>query len=71
MIETPTETAREARVRRLARKHGYSLHKDRARSINLDHFGGYKLVNDEYNGIAFDSARYDLDLDDVEGFLAD
>ena len=70
MIETQTEVAREARLRRLARRYGYSLRKDRARSFNLDHFGGFMIVNDEINGIVA-GARYDLDLDDVESFFVD
>jgi hypothetical protein len=70
MIETQTDAAREARLRRLAKQQGYSLRKDRARSWNSDHFGGYMIVNDSINAIVAGS-RFDLDLDEVETFLAD
>lgn len=66
-----TETAREARVRRALWRQGrHVLRKDRARSINLDHFGGYMVVDADSNFIVA-GARYDLSLDDLEAQIAE
>jgi hypothetical protein len=67
-----SDQSREARVRRALRKigwFGYALRKDRARSWNLDHQGGYMLVDLEHNFIV-GGERYDWTLDDVEAWLA-
>ncbi len=36
--------AREARARRALRRQGYVLRKDRARTWNIDHHGGYMII---------------------------
>jgi hypothetical protein len=62
--------AREARLRRRARRYGLVLRKDRARSFNADHFGGYMLIDADRNVIVR-GERYELDLADVEACLDD
>jgi len=64
------DQAREARVRRNATRQGYALRKDRARSWNLDHFGGWMIIDANDNWIAA-GERFDLTLEDVEAWLAE
>jgi hypothetical protein len=64
------DAAREARARRLARRQGYVLRKDRARSFSVDHMGGYMVIDAAINGIVA-GQRYDLSLGEVEDFLKD
>lgn len=59
---------REARLRRLASSKGYRLAKDRARSWNCDHLGGYMILEDNR---LIAGERYELDLDGVETWLND
>jgi hypothetical protein len=61
------EQRREARLRRLARSGGYSLHKSRA-SISVDNLGDFMIVNDDMNAVVA-GERFDLTLDDVEEWL--
>lgn len=66
-------SVRESRLRRrLSRlgELGYLLRKDRARSITLDHQGGYQIVDPYRNWVVLGS-RYELDIDDVEAWLAE
>ena len=58
------EQPREARLRRLARRGGYSLHKSRA-GYSIDNLGGYMIV-DVYQNFIVDGERFNLTLDDVE-----
>jgi hypothetical protein len=44
-IESTTESAREARLRRLAHKQGLAVEKSRSRIWNIDHHGGYRIVD--------------------------
>lgn len=60
--------AREARVRRIARRMGLSIHKDRSRLPSMDRLGGYMLVNDRSNAIVA-GERFDLDLEQLEAEL--
>jgi len=46
------------------------LRKDRARSWNVDHQGGYMIV-DLYSNSLVAGQRFDLGLDDVEWWLAE
>jgi hypothetical protein len=64
------EARRVTRLRRLAWKQGYVIRKDRARTLNLDHQGGYMVIDANPNVIVT-GARYDLDLDDLETFLGE
>jgi len=61
------EKAREARLRRLARRGGYALHRSRA-GFSLDNFGDYMIVDDSMNVIVAGD-RFDLTLDDAEEWL--
>jgi hypothetical protein len=63
------EKAREGRVRRMARRRGYLVRKSR-RSVSLDNFGNYMLVESQRNLVALGS-RYEAKLDDIEAFLAE
>ena len=67
MQSTLAERRREARLRRLARRGGYSLHKSRA-GWSLDNFGEFMIVDDDINTIVA-GERFDLSLDDVEEWL--
>lgn len=61
----------EDRVRRLARRHGYRLHKSRQwKDVpNLDNFGEYMLIDADRNGIVLGS-RFDATLEEIEEFFS-
>jgi len=61
--------ATDSRLRRLARKNGYSLRRSRWRWRSVDNSGGYMIV-DENNCIILGS-RFDLGPSDVEAWFAD
>lgn len=65
-----TEKNRENRLRRQLRKQGLSLHKSRVQNPNVNNLGGYMIVNECYNAVAWGS-RFELDLDDVEDFISE
>ena len=67
MDSTLMERRREARLRRLARSGGYSLHKSRA-GFSADNFGDFMVVDDSRNFIVA-GERFDMTLDDVEEWL--
>lgn len=48
---------------------GSSSAKDRARSVSLDHFGEYMLVDADRNAIV-GGQRFDWTLDDIEDYLS-
>lgn len=58
----------DARLRRLARRHGYVLHRSR-RGISLDNLGGYMIV-DPYINACVAGSRFDLEPTDVEDWFA-
>jgi hypothetical protein len=60
---------REARARRQLARQGLTVRKDRVRTWNLDHHGGYMVVN-ESNYIV-GGQRFDLTLEDLERWAAD
>lgn len=62
---TKTEAAREARIRRALDGDGYGLRKDRARTPDVDHYGGFMIVDTNLN-VPVAGFRCDLDLDEVE-----
>ncbi len=64
-----SEKSQESRLRQLAKELGYELQKDRPQGRDMDHQGGYKVVNAE--GIAEAGEHFELTLDDVERFLTD
>ena len=60
---------RDARLRRLANRHGLALRKSRLRGTpHADDFGGYRII-DPYRNAIVRGERFDLDLDDVEEYL--
>ena len=61
------ERRRAARLRRLARRGGYSLHKSRA-GFSADNLGDFMVVDDSRNFIVA-GERFDMTLDDVEEWL--
>jgi hypothetical protein len=67
LITYKTDDRQEARVRRIARQHGYSIHKSR-RALSLDNFGGYMLIDVNTNAVVA-GPRFDLSLDDIEDWL--
>jgi hypothetical protein len=58
----------DSRLRRLARQHGYVLHRSR-RGIGADNFGGYMIVDPDINACLAGS-RFDLEPADVEDWFA-
>ncbi|MDP9227034.1 MAG: hypothetical protein M3P18_24955 [Actinomycetota bacterium] len=64
------EKAREGRIRRMAGRCGYAIHKDRAHTFSVDHFGGYMLVDAGANLIV-GGQRFDWNLEDIEHYLSD
>ncbi|MEA2581105.1 MAG: hypothetical protein QOE83_1997 [Actinomycetota bacterium] len=63
----PSKT-REMRLRRVAHREGYAIHKDRARSWRLGHCGGFMIV-DPSTSFPMAGFEYDLDLNAVEEWL--
>jgi hypothetical protein len=59
---------REATVRRLAEREGLALEKSQTCHPHRNDQGGYRLV-DPYSNETVLGARYEFDLDAVEGFL--
>ena len=68
MILSTAESARDARLRRLAHKHGLAVEKSRSRTWSIDDHGGYRIV-DPYCNWVVHGYRFELDLDDVEAWL--
>jgi len=60
--------AQENRNRRRAHRLGLALRKSRARDLHIDNLGDYMLVDPYLNAIVW-GEKYDLSLDDVEGYL--
>jgi hypothetical protein len=69
-VEAVEVVGLEDQLRRRARKLGLSVHKDRARSISLDHQGGYQLYN-PYSNFILAGVRYELTLDDLKTLLGE
>ncbi|MGZ6339312.1 MAG: hypothetical protein ACXWNG_02985 [Candidatus Limnocylindrales bacterium] len=64
--------AREARLRRLARRHGYMVAKSRVRNPNAASFGTYAIIDPATNAVVHvDSGlgSFGLSLDDLEAWL--
>ena len=60
----------EARVRSLARRNGYSVHRSRQRGNvpNIDNHGEFKLV-DAFQNVIVLGERFDATLDEIEEFF--
>jgi hypothetical protein len=71
-VETQ-EKIRENRLRRMADRRGYRLMKSRARDPHDITFGGYQLVDHEFNSLSAGwgnaNRGFAFDLDDVEQWL--
>ena len=70
MVFSNTLAAREARLRRLAKRQDLMLRKSRWRLGSIDNLGGYQIIEPNRNLIILGS-RYELDLDDVQDFLTE
>ena len=68
-MNAESEKSQEKRLRQLAKQLGYELEKDRPEGRDMEHQGGYKVVNAD--GIAEVGEHFELTLDDVERFLTD
>jgi len=69
LFTNPTpEATREQRLRRLASRRDLILRKDRARSWNPDHQGGW-MICDPYTNTIVAGSRFELSLDDVEAWF--
>lgn len=69
MTLSSSEAAREARLRRRAKRHGYALQRSRWRSGSLDNFGEFRVIDPAYN-VVVAGERFDMDLDEAEAWLA-
>jgi hypothetical protein len=65
-----SERSREDAARREARRQGCALRKSRIQTPNLDNHGGWMIIDPWQNAIVA-GERFDLDLDDVERWLAE
>jgi|SoiMetStandDraft_2_1073263.scaffolds.fasta_scaffold1818888_1 hypothetical protein len=66
-MNAESEKGQERRLRQLAKQLGYELEKDRPEGRDMEHQGGYKVVNAD--GAAEAGEHFELTLDDVERFL--
>ena len=64
-------SARESRVRRLARSMGFSLTKSRSRTPESLEFGGYMISDPFMNAVVVGGHpwAFSLDLDEAEAWL--
>lgn len=58
----------EQQIRNRLKKLGYSLHKDRAKTISGYHLGGYNVIDNETNA-AVQGGNYSWSLEDIENWL--
>ena len=62
-----SEKSQESRLRKLAKELGYELEKDRPEGRDMEHQGGWKVINAD--GLAVTGENFELTLDDVERSL--
>ena len=67
-METKSKTPPESTLRSRVKRMGYVLRKDRAKSVNADHCGGYMIVDADMNAVVA-GAKFDLTLEDVERWI--
>lgn len=64
---------RENRLRRMAARQGFALHKSRVRDVNALGHGTYMIVNPHIDAVVYHNwdlpGGFGLDLDDVEAWL--
>jgi hypothetical protein len=70
MNERQRKKVRENRLRRWASRLGLQFHKSRARRWSIDDHGSYMLV-DADGDVLVAGEKFDLDLQDVEEWLAE
>ena len=66
------DKVRENRLRRMASRQGYMLHKSRRRDERALDYGGYVLINSD-SGVVLGHTphAYSADLDEIEHYLTD
>lgn len=69
VFKTPNDAAKEKRGRRALNKAGYGLRKSHD-PVSIDNLGGYMIVDLRGNYVVAGS-RFDMELSDVERWLAD
>ena len=69
MMNDESEKSHESRLNKLASRLGYELKKDRPEGRDMNHQGGYMVVNSQNAAEA--GENFELTLDDVERFLSD
>jgi hypothetical protein len=69
-VDAEQHDRNEDRVRRIARRQGYALHKDKAGVWSFNHQGGWQIVDAVRNWLVV-GERFDLSLDDVEQWLSE
>ena len=72
-MPTTNEQAREARIRRRLRRHGYGLAKSRTRDPRAVDYGGYMIFNLDRNTVVAgcEIGRPCWSLDDVEQWIGE
>lgn len=63
-----SDSAREARLRRIARRQGDLLRKSRVRNPHINNQGGWCIVDGDLGAVVA-GGDFELDLDDVEWYL--
>jgi hypothetical protein len=69
MEDVMNNHAKEARLRREARRQGYMLKKSRRRNPEALDYGRFWLIDPYINGLV--TSEYGLDLDEVEEWLVE
>lgn len=59
----------ESRVRRLAQREGYRVHRSR-RAVSIYNHGEFMLIENDRNIVAL-GGSYDASLDEIEAFLSE
>jgi hypothetical protein len=67
MSTDPNEKVLESRVRRKARRLGYTVRKSRTINIHANDFGEFGLLDEQ--GYPLIGWNYDATLEEIEGFL--
>jgi hypothetical protein len=67
-VDAEQHDRNEDRVRSIAKRQGYALHKDKAGVWSFNHQGGWQIVDAERNWLVA-GERFDLSLDAVEHWL--
>jgi hypothetical protein len=68
-VDDTIDKATENKLRRMADRLGYELHKSRARHIHVDNLGGYQII-DKASQTIVDGAKFELRFREAEIVLA-